>query len=57
MSYQPEPAAATLHEVRQRRGQVAPLPADIAPRNETEGAAVQRALAHRVGAASPRLRF
>lgn len=53
MSYQPEPAAATLHEVRQRRGQVTPLPAEIAPRTEAEGAAVQRAYAGRVGAASP----
>lgn len=53
MSYQPDAAAAALHEVRQRRGQVAPLPAGIAPRTEAEGAAVQRALAHRAGAASP----
>jgi 2-keto-4-pentenoate hydratase len=53
MSYQPDAAAAALHEVRQRRGQVAPLPAGIAPRTEAEGAAVQRALSHRAGAASP----
>lgn len=53
MSYQPEAAAAALHEVRQRRGRVAPLPPEIAPRTEAEGAAVQRALAHRAGAASP----
>ena len=53
MSFQPEQAAAALHAVRQRRGQVAPLPSDIAPRTEAEGAAVQRALAHRAGAASP----
>ena len=46
-------AAAALQEVRQRRGHVAPLPAPIAPRTEVEGAAVQRALAHRTGAASP----
>src|SRR5215472_18579254 len=52
-AFQPEPAAAVLHEIRQRRGQVAPLPAGIAPRTEAEGAAVQRAFAHRVGAASP----
>ena len=51
--YQPEAAAAALHEVRQRRGQVSPLPPDIAPRTETDGAAVQRALAHRTGADSP----
>jgi 2-keto-4-pentenoate hydratase len=53
MTYQPEAAAAALHEARQRRGQVAPLSADIAPRTEVEGAAVQRALAYRTGAASP----
>jgi 2-keto-4-pentenoate hydratase len=53
MSYQPDAAATALHEVRQRRGQVTPLPADVAPRSEAEGAAVQLALAHRVGAASP----
>ena len=52
-SYQPEQAAAALHEARQRRTEVAPLPAAIAPRTEAEGAAVQRALSHRVGAASP----
>ena len=52
-SFQPDPAAAALQEARQRRGQLAPLPAGIAPRTEAEGAAVQRALAHRTGAASP----
>jgi len=52
-SYQPDAAAAALHEARQRRGQLAPLPAAIAPRTEAEGAAVQRALAHRTGSASP----
>jgi 2-keto-4-pentenoate hydratase len=53
VSFQPDAAAIALHEVRQRRGQVAPLPVEIAPRTEAEGAAVQRALAHRAGAASP----
>jgi 2-keto-4-pentenoate hydratase len=53
MSYQPDRAAAALHAVRQQRGTVAPLPADLAPRTEAEGAAVQYALARRVGAASP----
>jgi 2-keto-4-pentenoate hydratase len=52
-SYQPDRAAAALHEARQRRVEVAPLPAAIAPRTEAEGAAVQRALSHRAGAASP----
>jgi 2-keto-4-pentenoate hydratase len=51
--YQPDQAAAILHEARQRRTQVAPLPAGIAPSTETEGAAVQRALAHRTDAATP----
>jgi len=51
--YQPDAAAAALHEIRQRRGQLTPLPAGIAPRTEAEGAAVQRALAHRSGAAPP----
>ncbi len=53
MSFQPEQAAAALHAVRQQRGRVAPLPPDIAPRTEVEGAAVQRALAHRTSAVSP----
>ncbi|HEY2617911.1 MAG TPA: fumarylacetoacetate hydrolase family protein [Acetobacteraceae bacterium] len=52
-SYQPDRAAAALHDARTRRDQIAPLPPDIAPRTEAEGAAVQRALAHRAGAASP----
>ncbi len=52
-SYRPDQAAAALHDARRRREQVAPLPPDIAPRTEAEGAAVQRALAHRAGAASP----
>jgi 2-keto-4-pentenoate hydratase len=51
--FQPEGAAAKLHEARQRREQVAPLAKDIAPRTEAEGAAVQRALAHRAGTSSP----
>ncbi len=51
--YQPEQAAVALQQARQRRVEVAPLPAAIAPRTEQEGAAVQRALSLRVGAASP----
>ena len=51
--FQPDPAAAALHEARRRRAHVAPLPAAIAPRTEVEGAAVQYALAQRAGAASP----
>ncbi|MGC1411111.1 MAG: fumarylacetoacetate hydrolase family protein [Acetobacteraceae bacterium] len=53
MSFQPDQAAAALHVIRQRRGQITPLPSGIAPRTEAEGAAVQHALAHRAGAASP----
>ena len=53
MSYQPEAAAAALHDVRQRRTHVAPLAAGIAPGTEAEGAAVQHALAHRFGAVPP----
>jgi 2-keto-4-pentenoate hydratase len=52
-AYQPEPAAAALHEARQRRADVAPLPAAIAPRTEAEGAAVQYSLAHRIGVTVP----
>ena len=52
-SYQPEQAAAALHEARQRRIELAPLPLGIAPRTEAEGAAVQRALSHRMGIDAP----
>jgi 2-keto-4-pentenoate hydratase len=52
-SYRPDRAAAALHDARTRRDQIAPLPPDIAPCTEAEGAAVQLALAHRAGAASP----
>lgn len=51
--YQPDQAAAALHQARQQRTQVAPLPAAIAPRTEVEGATVQRALAQRTGATPP----
>ena len=51
--YRPERAAEMLHETRRRRGKVEKLPPDVAPRTEAEGAAVQRALAERNGAASP----
>ncbi|MBS0641877.1 MAG: hypothetical protein U1E70_01745 [Acetobacteraceae bacterium] len=44
-AFDPAEAAAALHRVRVERGLVSPLPAGIAPCNETEGAAVQRALA------------
>jgi 2-keto-4-pentenoate hydratase len=51
--YQPDAAAAALFDARQRRIQIAPLRADIAPRSEIEGAAVQYALAQRAGASIP----
>ncbi|HXA23445.1 MAG TPA: fumarylacetoacetate hydrolase family protein [Acetobacteraceae bacterium] len=51
--YEPDKAADALHLARQRRAQVAPLAAAIVPRTEAEGAAVQYAVAQRVGAASP----
>jgi 2-keto-4-pentenoate hydratase len=50
VSYDPEPAATALREVRMARGLVLPLPASIAPRTEADGAAVQLALARLVGA-------
>ena len=53
MSFQPDQAAAALHTMRQSRGQVAPLAPGLAPTTEAEGAAVQRSLARRTGAASP----
>ena len=50
MSYDPEPAAATLRQVRLDRGVVLPLPASIAPASEADGAAAQLALARLMGA-------
>ena len=50
MSYDPAHAAAALLTVRRARQIVQPLPAAIAPRTETEGAAVQLALARLMGA-------
>ena len=51
--YEPDKAADALHLARQRRAQIAPLAAAIAPRTEAEGAAVQYAVAQRAGAAAP----
>jgi 2-keto-4-pentenoate hydratase len=50
MSYDPEPAAAALHQARLERGLVLPLPASIAPQTEADGAAAQLALARLLGA-------
>ena len=51
--FDPQHAAAALHEARQGRRLVEPLPSAIAPGTVAQGAAVQRALAHRLGAARP----
>lgn len=51
--YDPRQAAAALHQARQAREQVRPLPAGIGPRTEAEGAAAQHALFRRGGAAAP----
>ena len=53
MAFDPVPAAIALRAIRQDRVVVAPLPAEIAPVTEAEGAAVQYALAALVGAAQP----
>ena len=53
MAYDPNPAAEALRKVRQDRVAVRPLPEGIAPRTETDGAAVQFALAKLVGAVPP----
>src|SRR5580692_3398266 len=50
MSYDPEPAAAALHEARSKRTLVLPLPPSIAPLSEADGAWAQLALARRMGA-------
>jgi 2-keto-4-pentenoate hydratase len=51
--FDPHPAAAALHEARQGRRLVEPLPQSIAPRSEQEGAAVQYALWRRGGDGVP----
>jgi 2-keto-4-pentenoate hydratase len=51
--YDPQRAAQALHEARQDRRLVEPLPEMIAPRTEAQGAAVQFALAQRAGATRP----
>ena len=53
MAFDPVPAAKALRKIRQDRLIVSPLPASIAPSTETEGAAVQHALAELAGAAAP----
>jgi 2-keto-4-pentenoate hydratase len=53
MAFDALPAAEALRQIRQNRVVVAPLPAGIAPQTETEGAAVQVALARLVGAMPP----
>jgi 2-keto-4-pentenoate hydratase len=51
--YDPRDAAAALHDARQARRLVGPLPPATAPRSELEGAAVQHALWRRGGGAAP----
>ena len=53
MSFDPAPAASALHAARLARGQLAPLDPAIAPGDEAAGAAVQRALALRMGVGAP----
>jgi 2-keto-4-pentenoate hydratase len=53
MAFDPVPAAAQLRWFRAERVAVRPLPASIAPTTAAEGAAVQFALAGRVGAVPP----
>jgi 2-keto-4-pentenoate hydratase len=53
LTFDPALAANALHEARLARRPAGPLPADIAPRTEAEGIAVQLALAHRLGAMPP----
>jgi len=53
MGFDPRPAAAALWRMRQERAEVSSLPADIRPTTEAEGAAVQHAIAQRVGAVPP----
>ena len=53
MSFDPAPAAAALHAARIARSAAGPLPAAIAPRDETEAAAVQHALAAMLHALPP----
>jgi 2-keto-4-pentenoate hydratase len=53
MVFDPVPAARLLRQIRQDRVPLGRLPAGIAPATEAEGAAVQVALAHLVGAMPP----
>jgi 2-keto-4-pentenoate hydratase len=53
MPFDPAPAAAALRQVRRERVVVSPLPADIAPTTEAQGAAVLYALAGMANAVPP----
>lgn len=53
MPFDPIPAAKTLLKTRQDRAVVSPLPCDMAPSTEAEGAAVQFALAGLASAVPP----
>ncbi|MFL5254246.1 MAG: 2-keto-4-pentenoate hydratase [Rhodopila sp.] len=54
MDFDPAPAAFALHRARVARNLVTPLLDGVAPTNETEGAAVQHALARLLNADPPR---
>jgi 2-keto-4-pentenoate hydratase len=53
MVFDAVPAAKALLQIRRSRGEVWPLPEEIAPSTTVEGAAVQLALAELVGAMPP----
>lgn len=53
MAFDPVPAAQALRRIRLDRVALSPLPPDIAPRTDAEGAAVQFALAEMQGASQP----
>jgi 2-keto-4-pentenoate hydratase len=53
MPFDPAPAAAALRQVRRQRVLLTPLPAEIAPLNEAQGAAIQHALASIANALPP----
>jgi len=53
MPFDPAPAAAALRQIRRERVLLTPLPTEIAPLTETQGAAIQHALASIANALPP----
>jgi 2-keto-4-pentenoate hydratase len=53
MPFDPAPAAAALRQIRRERALLTALPAEIAPLNEAQGAAIQHALASIANALPP----